>query len=333
MKKLLVHILVLFLSVNLFTGCASAKTQIAYTVYPIGFLAERIMGTDEYLVPIQENVVVQRATLKSNYEEILENSAVFIHIGQMEPYLSMYNSKFNSIISSQIDLSVLNAVYDFNRYTPVTVGDTVTYIESTYYKGEVFDHIDVDTKDLYLWIDPIAMLSMAKNIRDWLIEYFPDNQALFKENYKKLETELINLDAQFQSLATSNTKENKQIRFVTMTASFGNWQKTYGFEVYPVILSKYGVLPNKAQLEIIKQRIIDDHVKYIVYEPNMTPDMIALFYQLEDELNLKRVEMSNLSSLTKNEEELGKDYLSIMYENLKTLETMTEDRAVVQETE
>ena len=29
-----------------------------------------------------------------------------------------------------------------------------------------------------------------------------------------------------------------------MTASFGNWQKTYGFQVYPVILAKYGALPN-----------------------------------------------------------------------------------------
>ena len=35
-------------------------------------------------------------------------------------------------------------------------------------------------------------------------------------------------------------KNQKSIRFVSMTASFGNWQKTYGFQVYPIILSKYG---------------------------------------------------------------------------------------------
>ena len=111
-----------------------------------------------------------------------------------------------------------------------------------------------------------------------------------------------------------------------MTASFGNWQKTYGFEVYPVILSKYGVLPNETQLAAIKQRIIDDNVKYIVYEPNMTEDMIALFDELQEELGLTRVELSNLSSLTDEELNSGKDYLSIMYENLQVLELMVEDR-------
>ena len=313
----------------LLTGCAPVKTQIAYTVYPVGFLAARIIGSDENLVSIQEDMIVQRTTIVENYEEILENSAVFLHIGQMEPYLSLYTSKINSIISSQIDLSVLNAIYDFQRYTPVVAGDTITYIESPYYKDPAFDMIDTDTKDLCLWTDPIAMLSMAKDIRDWLISYYPDDQKIFEENYKRLETELINLDAQYQALSTSNTVNNKQIRFVSMTASFGNWQKTYGFEVYPVILSKYGVLPNPVQLAAIKQRILEDNVKYIVYEPNMTPDMIALFDELQEELSLTRVELSNLSSITADEEKAGKDYLSIMYENLKVLETMTEDRAAV----
>ena len=111
-----------------------------------------------------------------------------------------------------------------------------------------------------------------------------------------------------------------------MTASFGNWQKTYGFQVYPMILSKYGTLPSEAQLAIIEQRIKDDNVHYIVYEENMTQDMIDLFNRVQDDLGLTRVELSNLSSLTGGEIEAGKDYLSIMYENLAVLETMAEAR-------
>ena len=107
-----------------------------------------------------------------------------------------------------------------------------------------------------------------------------------------------------------------------MTSSFGNWQKTYGIQVYPVILSKYGALPNNEQLECIKQRIIADSVQYIVYEPNMSDDMVELFNQLQEELNLTRVELSNLSSLTESQKGSGKDYVSIMYENLQTLESM-----------
>ena len=73
---------------------------------------------------------------------------------------------------------------------------------------------------------------------------------------------------------------------------------------------------------IIKNRIIQDDVRYIVYEPNMSEDMIELFDRLENELLLTRVELSNLSSLTEAEIADGRDYLSLMYENLSVLETM-----------
>ena len=85
-------------------------------------------------------------------------------------------------------------------------------------------------------------------------------------------------------------------------------------------------LPTKSQLEVIKNRIVEDNVKYIVYEPNMTEDMIQLFDELQEELGLTRVELSNLSSLTEDEKNSGKDYISIMYENLQVLELMVENR-------
>ncbi|MBR2829495.1 MAG: zinc ABC transporter substrate-binding protein [Solobacterium sp.] len=322
MKKLLAVVS----AVLLLTGCATVKTQIAYTVYPVGFLIERLTGNPSRAVSVQQDMIVQRAQLKENYAEILADSAVFFYVGQLEPYRSVYAAEINAACSSQIDLSAMNAVYDFERYMPVYAGDDVTYVESRYYNDPVMDSIDTDVKDLYLWTDPIAMLSMAKDIRDWLLTAYPEDKEAIEDNFQKLETDLINLDAQFQALATANQHEKKEIKFVSMTASFGNWQKTYGFQVYPVILSKYGVLPNDDQLAVIEKRIQDDEVRYIVYEPNMTADMTALFNRLEDDLHLTRVELSNLSSLTEEEDRSGKDYLSIMYENLSVLETMREPR-------
>jgi ABC-type Zn uptake system ZnuABC Zn-binding protein ZnuA len=305
------------------------RSQVAYTVYPVGFLLQRLAGDTITAKSVQTNEIVQRAQLREDYEELLNDSQVFMHIGQLEPYLTVYSSEINQLANEQLDLSTLNAVYDFQRYTQVIADGEITYVESPYYRGEEFQMIDTDIQDLYLWTDPIAMLSMAKDIRDWLIATYPDEKSIYEVNFTRLETDLINLDAQYQALATANEKNNKVIRFVSMTASFGNWQKTYGFQVYPVILSKYGVLPNAKQLELIEERIRTDGVKYIVYEPNMTDDMVTLFNRIEDDLGLRRVELSNLSSLTGSES--GKDYLSIMYENLNALETMTEDRTASEE--
>ena len=324
MKKRLLKLLMIPMLILSLAGCTAERTTIAYTVYPIGFLTDRLTGGAVDSHSIQDNTIVQRAQIREDYRSILSNAVVFMHIGQLEPYYSIYSSDISSLVPNQIDLSVLNAVYDFHRYTEVNTDGEITYLEGPYYRGDEFSLIDTDEKDLYFWTDPIAMLSMAKDIRQFLVTTYPDDEAIINQNFEDLENDLINLDAQYQALSTANMVNGKRIRFVSMTASFGNWQKTYGFEVYPIILSKYGALPNDKQLELIEQRIKEDDVHYIVYEANMTSDMIELFNRVEDDLNLTRVELSNLSSLTQNDMDAGKDYLSIMYENLAVLETMAE---------
>ncbi|HCK87745.1 MAG TPA: laminin-binding protein [Erysipelotrichaceae bacterium] len=323
MKKILTAFLSLVLIVMPLSGCSSIRNGIVYTVYPIGYLISRLAGNSVPAVSLQqEHMIVQKAQIIEDYEDVLSDHAVFFHIGSLEPYLTVYGDDVRESGIYNIDLSSLNAVYHFQRYTQVITDGDVTFIESPYYKGNEFLTIDSDALDLYLWNDPIAMLSMAKSIHSWLCRTYPEDTDRFNENLKKLETDLINLDAQYQALSTSLISGHQEIRFVSMSASFGNWQKTYGFQVYPVMLSKFGVLPDAAQLEAIKSRILQDGVRYIVYEPNMTPDMVDLFNRLQEELSLTRVELNNLSSLTAADEASGRDYLSLMYENLSVLETM-----------
>lgn len=316
---------VVLLSISL-SGCAAVKTEAAYSVYPVGYLLQRLGSGVITAESVQTDTIVQKATVADNYQEILDRSAIFFHIGQLEPYLTVYDQEIAAHVSSQQDLSILNAVYDNKRYTEALPGDSSLFVESSYYDGEIFDSIDMDSQDLYLWLDPIAMLSMAKNVRDWLKQTYSEYSSVFDTNFTSLETDLINIDAQYQALATSLDTNNQMIRFVSMSNSFGSWQKTYGFQVYPVVLSKYGVLPDSRQLAAIEERIKTDGVKYIVYEPNMTQDMIDLFNQIETDLGLTRVELSNLSSLTTDQETEGRDYVSIMYENLSVLQSMVEDR-------
>ena len=54
----------------------------------------------------------------------------------------------------------------------------------------------------------------------------------------------------------------------------------------------------------------------------MTEDMKELYDQLVEELGLKTIELSNLSSLSVTQKSSNMDYLTIMYENLAQLEVM-----------
>ena len=307
------------------TGCIETKRYIAYSVYPVGYLINRIAGDKVNTISIQTDEMVQVSNIVDNYEEILKDSTYFFHIGKLEPYLDLYSNEITETGVEIVDLSVLNSIYKFQRYTLVYVDGKESYVEGPYYNSELFDKIDTNDNDLMLWMDPIGMLSMANDIYQLLSTNYVEGATAFKDNYSKLESDLIGPDASYQNLSTRLKKENKTIKFVSISASFGNWQKAYGFQIYPVCLSKYGALPSDEELEIIKKRIIDDEVKYIAYEPNMTEDMLNLFNQLETELGLTRVNLNNVSSLTVSQSANNKDYLSLMYENLNVLENMATD--------
>lgn len=307
------------------TGCIETKRYIAYSVYPVGYLINRIAGDKVNTISIQTDEMVQVSNIVDNYEEILKDSTYFFHIGKLEPYLDLYSNEITETGVEIVDLSVLNSIYKFQRYTLVYVDGKESYVEGPYYNSELFDKIDTNDNDLMLWMDPIGMLSMANDIYQLLSTNYVEGATAFKDNYSKLESDLIGLDASYQNLSTRLKKENKTIKFVSISASFGNWQKAYGFQIYPVCLSKYGALPSDEELEIIKKRIIDDEVKYIAYEPNMTEDMLNLFNHLETELGLTRVNLNNVSSLTVSQSANNKDYLSLMYENLNVLENMATD--------
>ena len=320
LKKLLCLVMVLMLSACN-RGTSTVRTYYAYSIYPVGYLLNRIGGNRINTISVQTNTIVQNATIVDDYSDILNESLYFFHIGDLEPYLEVYGDEIDATGVNEIDLGT-NSIYAFKRYTPINMNGTLSFVESDYYEGDAFEYANTYEDDLFLWLDPIGMLSMAKSICNSLSSNYAEASSYFNANYDTLENDLIALDAAYQNLATSLQKEGRTIKFVSMTPSFGSWQKAYGFEVYPVCLSKYGALPTDSQLQIIKDRIVADGVEYIAYEPNMSADMLALFSTLENDLGLKRVNLSNLSSLTVTQQTDNKDYLTIMYENLAVLENI-----------
>ncbi|MBQ1827195.1 MAG: zinc ABC transporter substrate-binding protein, partial [Erysipelotrichaceae bacterium] len=166
-----------------------------------------------------------------------------------------------------------------------------------------------------IWMDPISMSSMALTIKEWLQQRYPEESLVFENNFKAIQAELVRMDAEYRQLLNYSN-----IKMVTVAPTFGCWQKVYGVQVYPLIMSRFGVLPTEEQLEVIKKQIVADGVKYIVYDPTLPEDMQALYQQVRDELKLKEITLSSLSILSEADKEKSKDYKTIMYENLTALE-------------
>lgn len=313
-KLFLVSVLALFLV----SGCEEKNPSIATTVYPVQYLVERIGGDDVTVSNITENTMIQRAQIKSSFQDILKDSDALFYIGGLEPYMDLYVDDIRDTGVDMVDLATKSAIYKFERYTSTTIDGITAGTEGPYYEGEEFANLDTYDADPMLWMDPVAMTSMASDIRDYLVQKYPQYKDIFDENYDALELDLARLEADFQAILDGKMN----ISFVSMTPSFGNWQKSYGIKVYPVTLSKYGALPTSDQLAAMKKRIKSDHVRYIAIEQNLSEDMEKLQQQLIDELALIPVNLNNLSSISSEDKKASKDYLTIMYDNLKALESI-----------
>ena len=316
MKKRMMIILVVFAMLSaMLTGCSREEATITTTVYPVKYIIQQLVGDKVKVELLSSDDFIQRATLDKNYKDILSHTTVFIYIGELEPYMDVYENDFIQDYSFDIiNLASLSAIDNFKRYvTTKTNGISVTR-EYEYYDSDLFDLVDMYNKDPFIWLDPIAMASMASTIKDWLQSYYPEDSLSIEKNFKALQANLVRMDAEYQSLISLDVK------VVTVAATFGNWQKAYNVQVYPLILSKYGVLPTAEQLNVIKDTIKKNDVKFIAYDESLPEDMQQLYEEIKTELKLTPVTLSSLSKLSESELDKNKDYMTIMYDNLIALE-------------
>lgn len=300
------------------SGCRIKFTKVCGTNYPVTYLINRIGQNYVEACNLSENELIQTASVSKTFTEDLEEADVIFTISSLEPYYSIYQEEFNKSNTKLIDLSRTSAIYKFQRYTSTEVNNQTVVVESPYYDGTMFEKIDTYDKDVVLWMDPISMMSMAKTITQTLSDLYPENAKNFQNRYDELEIELARLDSEFQNLKTSG----KKISFASVTPSFGNWQKSYGFDVYPIILSKYGAIPTDAQLNEICNRIVKDGVRYIAHEENLTEEMEKLYQTVKKRCNLKEIKLNNISSISKDALANNQNYMSLMYENLSQLEAL-----------
>lgn len=322
MRKKILTITSIFILLGSLSACVPKKLNVLVSNYPVEFLVQRIAGDLVNVNNISTGDTPQRAQIREDYEVLLDEGDVFFHINELEPYLGIYGADFKDNKVQTVNLADRSFLYPFQRYTTVYSADKTAVIEEKYYSESVFDSIDTYENDPILWMDPIAMTSMARTIKDYLSDVRSDDARFFQNNFDDLEVELTLLQTDYQNLRD----QNYQLSFATMTPSFGNWQKSFNISVYPVTLSKYGALPTNEQYEIIRNRLELDGVQFIVMEENLPEDYVTLLNQLKTELNLEVITLTNLFKLKDSDLADKFDYIDVMYRNLETLEAMTKEQ-------
>ncbi|MFA5830790.1 MAG: zinc ABC transporter substrate-binding protein [Candidatus Paceibacterota bacterium] len=174
---------------------------------------------------------------------------------------------------------------------------------------------DISRKgDPHIWLSPAIMYGMAKKIALTFSEVDAANGATYLNNLEIFKNKINALGDEYRS-GLSHCKSKS---FVTSHNAFGYLADNYGLEQISIAGLSPDAEPSPKQLTDIVTFAKKNNVKYIFFESLASPELSQM---IADEIGAKTLVLNPLEGLTAEEERSGKNYLSIMRDNLANLQT------------
>ena len=142
---------------------------------------------------------------------------------------------------------------------------------------------------------------MAKNIKDTLVSLDPDHKDEYTKNYEHLKKDLQSLDQEFKT--TLSKAKHKEI--LVSHAAYGYWEKRYGIEQISVLGLSASEEPSQKQLENIVQQAEKHHIKYVIFENNVSSKVSDT---IRSEIGAKSLTLKNLESITEDDTKNGEKH-------------------------
>ena len=172
----------------------------------------------------------------------------------------------------------------------------------------------IENGDPHIWLDPVLAKQVAERIYEGIVSIDKDNEQTFKENLAYLNDRFDELDKDFKTLAEKAVRKD----IVVSHAFLGYVANRYGFNQVAITCLSPQDEPSSWKMKELIEFCKDNHVKYIFDEQGGSSELSGT---LVDETGAQILVMNPLGTLRPEEIEAGKDYFSIMKENLELLNT------------
>lgn len=319
MKKIL-SILVMFVILLTLSACKTTngddRPVIYVTVYPMQYLVEEIVG---------DTVNVKRVPGSSAHGESVDWSAKEI-IDMLDADLLFYihggaddyvpNNESTVFEDGNVELVDMSQHIEYNL---VCYSHDHDEEDGDHNEEEVCDETAL-SEDPHFWLDPVRMLQAATFIKDKLISTYPENQELYNNNYTVLSSALEKLDDDYTEMAEAATKP-----IITTVMLFTYWEARYDIHIMPITNDAHSTEANAGDIIELVEHAVEDGIMYVLFEKNAnSPAGEQVLQALREEVPTATVlYLHGLGNLTQTEIDNGSTYLSIMYDNLDTLDSAT----------
>ncbi len=178
---------------------------------------------------------------------------------------------------------------------------------------KVFVMVAGSEVDPHVWLSPRALRSVAERLSERIISLDPEHAGLYQANTQRLLAQLEALDRNYtQGLVHCDSKD-----IVSSHAAFGYLARDYGLSVLPIAGMSPEDEPSAKALADIATTARARGVKAVFYEGGGNAELAQT---LAREISVATLPLYTLETLTSSQMQAGENYLSLMTQNLHTLQ-------------
>ena len=290
----------------LMVGCAAADSgaadsarpgvlQIVAAAYPFQFIAERVAGA---------HAVVSNLTQPGAEPHDLELGPRQVASIASADFV-IYERGFQPVVDEAVAQSENLDVLDTTTVVPLRVHDQQDDSD------EGHAHQGAESgPDPHVWLDPLQVAVIANSVADRLAAIYPAGAADYQANVTRLDGQLTDLDARFQSGLASC----ERIQFITTHAAFGYLAERYGLSQIGISGLSPDDEASPARIAEIQQEAAAHGITTIFFETLVSP---AVAEAVASDLGLVTDVLDPIEGITA--ESRGSDYLTVMAANLAAL--------------
>jgi zinc transport system substrate-binding protein len=171
--------------------------------------------------------------------------------------------------------------------------------------------------DPHLWLDPVNYQKEVQTVTQKLVEIDPNHQTDYQQNSQKFIKQLQELDLAYQN----GFKSCKLNSFVTSHAAFAYLANRYHLKMVAISGLSPDAEPSSKVMAELTNLIRQNNIQYILTESLVSPKIADTLAQ---ETGTKTLILNPLEGLTDQEIAKGKNYVSVMQDNLRSLQTALE---------
>lgn len=166
--------------------------------------------------------------------------------------------------------------------------------------------------DPHVWLDPVIAEHQVALILAGLVKADPDGRRFYEANAARLREDLQALHQQFT--ATLRTCRKKE--FITSHAAFGYLARRYGLVQIAISGLTPQAEPSPSRLAAVAQLARQHGIRVVYYETLVSPRVAETIAR---EVGARVLVLNPLEGLTSQEQREGRNYFTVMHENLRNL--------------